>query len=216
LSEVNGQKSCNLKELDLCGSSYLLQQNNLPTNDREMNRQCDQMKSIYKCFTTYSKRCLSPLQNELMNWMFNNPGQHDHCLDRHGSDARNRLYEKAPCINSLKRDRDRCVQQQRNEIEFLLEVRYDSKVAFGCCVYRKIESCIANAVTQKCGKEYRDFYYNDIMPAGIYEFIETVCKGYDGVNDKCKSLSPPIGWQPKPSEDGKKSIISRVMSLYFF
>jgi len=211
-----GQKSCNMKELDLCGSTYLLQQNLLPTNDREMNRQCDQSKTISKCFSTYAKRCLSPVMSEFFSWIGNNPSQHDHCEDRHGSEARNRLYEKAVCLNTLKRDRDRCVSAQRNAIEHLLEVKYDSKVAAGCCVYRKIESCVNKAVITKCGKEYIDFYRNDIMPATLYDLIETICTGYDNDSDKCKPLLPPIGWEPTPSEDGKKSITSRLMALYFY
>jgi hypothetical protein len=75
---------------------------------------------------------------------------------------------------------------------------------------------MTDAVTKKCGKDYVDFYKTDVMPPSLYDFIETICHGYDENSDKCKSLLPPPGWEPKPNKDGKKSITSRLMSLYFY
>lgn len=118
------QQSCHLRELDLCAASMLVltqAPSGLASNDAEINKQCQHLREADSCLRNYSRRCMTPMQRELMSLASNSTlGLMDEYCTR-GSKLRQNYLKHATCFNQLQKKQEHkgCLRDLQASLELL-------------------------------------------------------------------------------------------------
>jgi hypothetical protein len=243
-SQVNGQSaggSCHLRELDLCAASMLVftqAPNGLATNDAEINKQCVHLKEADGCLRNYTRRCMTPIQRELMTFAANSSFQllDEYCTK--GSNLRQSYLKHAQCLNQIQKRQEHkgCMRDLQASLELLTSNQLPAskqdlqkptgrssagadgqgdlngkRLQVACCAYRRFESCLGGQTEKRCGKETIQFVQS-IMRRATSRLPEIVCRHYKPDGPECRALLPKNGVSPRGSKSN--SIISRLLSAY--
>jgi len=107
---ASGQSSsCHLRELDLCATSLLVftqSPNGLATSDQEIQKQCSHLREAEGCFKNFTRRCMTPIQRELITFASNSSFQllEDYCTK--GSKFRQTYLKHAQCLGQISKKQE--------------------------------------------------------------------------------------------------------------
>lgn len=210
-------QSCHLRELDLCAASLLVltqAPSGLAINEPEINKQCVHLREADTCLRNYTRRCMTPIQRELVTFSANSTLQlmNDYCS--RGSALRTNYLKHAQCINQVqKKEQKNCIKDLQASLELLTANGDENtkRLQLACCTYRKFEACLGSQLEKKCGKETLNFV-GTIMRRATSRLPEVVCRHYKPDGQECKALLPKPGITPKGSKSN--SILSRLFSAY--
>jgi len=206
-------QSCHLRELDLCGATLLLFNQNpsgVATTDAELDKQCGFLKEAQGCFANFTTRCTTPLQRELI--AFGTEGSKE-VFDQfctRGTDIRKKYLKHAPCLGQTMPEQKKCLNEVQVGLEKVSEVKFQDRVPTGCCTYQRYNTCVTKAISSKCGNEAVEFG-QILIKAAASDLPEVMCQGFGADNPKCKTLLPPIGTKPSGKSN---SVLSRLFSAY--
>ena len=230
------QNSCHLRELDLCATSLLVltqSPSGLATSEPEIQKQCGHLREASTCFRDYTKRCLTPIQREVLSLASNSTQLllEDYCSK--GTKFRLHYLKHATCLGQVykKQEHRSCTRDLQVSLELLTEP--ESKAARGggggsseqdsasgagakrlqraCCAYRRFESCVGGHIERRCGKEASQFVGATVRRASS-RLPDTLCRAYKPDGPECRALLPKAGASPKGPKSS--SIISRLLSAY--
>lgn len=119
-----GSGSCHLREVDLCVAGMLVftqAPNGLATTDNEINKQCTHLKDTDNCLRDYTRRCMTPIQRELMTFAANSSFQliEEYCT--RGSKLRQSYLKHAQCLNQAQKRQEHkgCLRDLQVSLELL-------------------------------------------------------------------------------------------------
>jgi len=207
-------QSCHLRELDLCAATLLVFTQNpsgIATSDNELNKQCGYLREADTCLRNFTRRCTTPLQRELINFVTEGSMRllKEYCTT--GTQLRQSYLKHAPCLNQAQRNQKVCIKDLQAALEIVTSVEWDKRIPAGCCAYRRFQGCTENMVESKCGKEAVEFM-NLLLRMALSRLPDIVCQGYGPEAQECKSLLPPPGTTPKGNRSN--SVLSRIFSAY--
>lgn len=243
-TSVVGQNSCHLRELDLCAASLLVftqAPNGLASSDSEINKQCSHLKDADNCLKNYTRRCMTPIQRELMTFTVNSTfGMLDEYCTK-GSRLRQNYLKHATCLNQIqkKQEHKSCIRDLQASLDLLTannipgggngngngknrdKIKRDDdsgiadltgkRLQLACCSYRRFESCLGGQMEKRCGKETIQFVQSIIRRA-TSRMPETICRQFKPDGQECRAILPKSGSTSKGSKSN--SIISRLLSAY--
>lgn len=237
----SGGGSCHLRELDLCAASMLVftqNPNGLVTSEAEMNKQCVHLREADKCLRGYMRRCMTPMQRELMMLAANSSFQllDEYCLK--GSKLRQSYLKHAQCLSQIQKRQEHkgCMRDLQAALELLTSNQIPAKannklektsnstlhstsqsdangkrLQLGCCAIRRLESCLGGQTEKRCGKETIQFVQS-VMRRATSRLPEVVCRNFKPDGPECRALLPKDGAAPRGPKSS--SIISRLLSAY--
>lgn len=211
-------QSCHLRELDLCAATLLVfvqSPGGLAVNEAEINKQCVHLREADTCLRNFTKRCMTPLQRELINFTANSTYQlmDDYCAK--GSAFRSSYLKHASCLNQVqKKEQKNCIRDLQVALEALSSAsngETSKRIHLACCAYRRFDSCMSHQVESKCGKEALQFVRSTVERI-TSRLPDKFCRNQKPEGQECKTLLPKPGTLPKGSKSS--SVISRLVSAY--
>lgn len=210
-------QTCHLRELDLCATSLLVftqSPGGLATSEQEVNKQCVHLRDADTCFRNYTRRCMTPIQREVVTFASNSSLQllNEYCT--RGSSIRTSYLKYSQCFNQIQKKEQRsCTRDLQASLELFAGSSNEAGKRFqlACCTYRRFQSCLGGQIEKKCGKEAFAFVTNLVRRA-TSRLPETMCRQYKPDGQECKSLLPKPGTLPKGAKSN--SIVSRLLSAY--
>jgi len=207
-------QSCHLRELDLCAATLLVFTQNpsgIATSDNELNKQGGYLREADVCLRNFTRRCTTPLQRELINFVTEGSMRllNEYCTP--GTQLRQSYLKHAPCLNQAQKNQRTCVKDLQAALEVVTTVEWDKRIPAGCCAYRRFTACTENLVESKCGKEAVEFM-NLLLRMALSRLPDIVCQGYGPENAECRQLLPAPGTNPKGARSN--SVLSRLFSAY--
>lgn len=220
---------CHLRELDLCAASllvFLQSPDGMATTEQEINRQCVHVREADQCFNSYTRRCMTPIQRQLVSLSTNGTVQVANEYCRRGSPLRLTYLKHSKCLNQVQRKEQKsCMRDLQAALELLSVSPTSSsssspsnstlgpgrQLTLGCCAFKRFESCIGNHIEKRCGKEAIQFVQLTFRRL-TSRLPETMCRSYRPDSSECRAILPKSGTIPKGAKSS--SIISRLMTAY--
>lgn len=201
----------------MCAASLLIltqAPGGLATSEQELNKQCVQLKEADNCMRNYTRRCMTPMQREVVYFAANSSLQlmQEYCT--RGSSLRTNYLKHAQCLNQIqKKEQKGCFKDLQNSIEVLTTPgdTTNKKLQLGCCTYKRFEACLGGQMEKRCGKEALSFV-NGLVRRATSRLPETMCRFYKHESQECRALLPKTGTTPKGTKSN--SIVSRLLSAY--
>lgn len=201
--------SCHLRELDLCSAS-VAGMKGVPVNEEEVDKFCGYANEAFECFTSYTDKCMTPLQKELVAYAMGDG--HKATADKfctHGNDLRTNYLKQAPCLAKAHTAGKSCAVDGQVALEKIEEAAFQDKVTVACCAYARFKKCTEDTVQKTCGEEAVQ-YGKQMVHMLTSNLVDVVCQGFE-TNPRCSTLLPPPGTQPK---NNGKSLISKMIGTY--
>lgn len=227
IASAQQSSSCHLRELDLCAASFLVltqAPQGLATSDQEINKQCVHLREADTCLRNYTRRCMTPIQRELVNIASNSSITllDEYCTK--GSKLRSNYLKHAHCLNQVqKKEQKSCLRDLQSSLELLtapnnnnnnngaMDSINSKRLQLACCTYKRFEACFGGHLERKCGRETVQFV-SGIVQRVTSRLPDTVCRAYRPDTQECKALLPKPGAVPKGSKSN--SVVSRLLSAY--
>lgn len=212
---MNAQgQTCHLRELDLCAATLLVftqSPGGLATSEQEVNKQCVHLRDSDTCLRNYTRRCMTPIQRELVTFTTNSSMQllNEYCT--RNSQLRLNYLKYAPCLNQVqKKERTLCIRELQASLELFTSTG-DKRLQLACCAYKRFESCFGGQIERRCGKQALEFV-NGVVRRATSRLPDTMCRNYKPDGQECRALLPKSGSIPKGAKSS--SILSRLLSAY--
>lgn len=213
--------SCHLRELDLCGASLLVSMHSadgFAATDKEIDKQCVNMSEAGQCFRNYTRRCMTPLQRQIVTFSANGTIDLASEYCRKGSAFRSNYLKHAKCLNLVqKKEQKGCLRDLQAALEIVSTtstaagLEAGRRLALACCAYKRFESCFGDQLHKRCGKETSAFVQSTFGRA-TSKIPETICQNYKADSNECRTLLPKSGSAPKGAKSN--SIVSRLITAY--
>lgn len=233
---VDSQNTCHLRELDLCAATLLVfvqSPSGLATSDNEINKQCGYLRDATGCMQNYTRKCMTPMQREMIFYAANSSRAllDEYCTK--GSQLRTSYLKHAPCFNQLQKkelQHKSCLKDLQVSLELLSSSPKQlgksssgadvgaslagKQLKVACCAYKRFESCLGGQMEKRCGKESVQFAQS-VLRRATSRLPETLCRNYKPDGQECRALLPK-GGGPNNAPKGPKSnsILSRLLSAY--
>lgn len=116
-------QSCHLRELDLCAATLLVftqSPSGLAVNDNDLNKQCVHLREADNCLKSFTKRCMTPVQRELISMAANGSLKllDEYCTK--GSPLRQSYLKHATCLNQAQKTHQKfCIKELQASMETL-------------------------------------------------------------------------------------------------
>lgn len=113
-------ESCHLREFDLCMTSaivFVQQPQGTKVNEAEIEKQCSLFKETEECLESFTDRCMTPMQNSLVDFMSGGLLKYmrDYC--KKGSDLRRVYLKHGECVQKHRKDANKCLVDFQAAIE---------------------------------------------------------------------------------------------------
>lgn len=113
-------ESCHLREFDLCMTSaivFVQQPQGTKINEAEIDKQCTLFKETEECLESFTDRCMTPMQNSLVDFMSGGLLKYmrDYCMK--GSDLRKVYLKHGDCVQKHRKDGNKCLVDFQAAIE---------------------------------------------------------------------------------------------------
>ncbi|XP_067143594.1 uncharacterized protein [Centruroides vittatus] len=203
---------CHWNELDACSAEgrTILQNNPIPQNEEEIDKQCSSLKEAIACATNYTNKCATPLYRQLLAYGTDESNENINNFCTPGNELRTTLLKHASCLREVWSDQQACANDARAAIDKISTVPAKDRITLSCCSYRRFRNCGTEFVEKKCGTEAKDFIMKFVsFFAG--NFPDILCQNFSPEDDKCKALLPPVGTQPKADSD---SPLTELINLF--
>lgn len=118
-SQVSAE-SCHLREFDLCMTSaivFIQQPQGVKINEAEIDKQCNLFKETEQCLDDYTARCMTPMQNQLVDFMSGGmlKNMREYC--RKGSNLRRTYLKHGDCVQKQRKNSNKCLVDFQVAIE---------------------------------------------------------------------------------------------------
>lgn len=211
--------SCHLRELDICAASlfvFVQSPDGMATSDQEINKQCNHIQDADQCFKNFTRRCMTPIQRQIVNFGANSTLQVAAEYCQKSSTFRSNYLKHSKCMNQVqKKEQKGCMRDLQVALEILsssqTQFEGNKRLAFGCCAFKRFESCFGVHLEKRCGKDAMGFVqstFNRITS----RLPEMVCRTYRADSTECRLILPKPGSIPRGAKSN--SVISRLMSAY--
>ncbi|RWS13267.1 hypothetical protein B4U79_06014, partial [Dinothrombium tinctorium] len=207
-------QSCHLRELDLCAATLLVftqSPQGIATSEAKLNQQCGHLRDADSCLRNFTKKCMTPLQRELVSFVTEGSMRllKEYCTS--GSQVRQNYLKHATCLNKTRSSQRSCVKDLQAALETVTSVEWDKRIPAGCCAYRRFQGCTEQLVENDCGKDAVEFM-KLMLRMALSRLPEIICQGYGPETQECKQLLPAPGTAPKGARSN--SVLSRLFSAY--
>lgn len=113
-------ESCHLREFDLCMTSaivFVQQPQGTKVNEAEIDKQCNLFKETEECLDSFTERCMTPMQNSLVDFMSGGILKYmrDYC--KKGSDLRRIYLKHGDCVQKQRKNSNKCLIDFQAAIE---------------------------------------------------------------------------------------------------
>lgn len=113
-------ESCHLREFDLCMTSaivFVQQPQGTKINEAEIEKQCNLFKETEDCLESFNDRCMTPMQNSLIDFMGGGILKYmrDYC--RKGSPLRKLYLKHGECVTRQRKNTNKCLVEFQAAIE---------------------------------------------------------------------------------------------------
>lgn len=205
---------CHLREFDLCMASavvFIQQPGNVKVSDAEVERQCQLFKETEKCIDDYTDKCMSPMQESLVEFMSGGMLKYmkDYC--KKGSETRALYLKHAECVNKQRKNTNKCLVdfQAAIEVSTVDDTHWRDRPKVMCCALDRMRSCQRAIIEPACG--HAAVEVAEMLIRGTFSRGATVmCSKYKHQNAECKRLLPPSGTKPKGAKSS--SVLSKLLS----
>jgi len=217
--------NCHLKEIDKCmekldAISKRPQASNIITTEEGINELCSTVTGTTDCFKGYMKKCGTPIQRELFDFMMEQFAESvkEFCNGEH----KETFLKHSPCINSKvltkKTYHNKCVNDifaAFNKAQVLINQTLDDPELFNpdkssarslsdkllditCCGYNRFEKCSNDLITKECGPEGVTAM-NDFADKTFGGGMGRICpkRLFNPSKQVCTDILPPSGSDPK-------------------
>lgn len=115
-----GAESCHLREFDLCMTSaivFVQQPQGTKINEAEVEKQCNLFRETEECLDSYNERCMTPMQESLVDFMSGGMLKYmrDYC--KKGSEPRRLYLKHGDCVNKQRKSTNKCLVEFQAAIE---------------------------------------------------------------------------------------------------
>ena len=112
--------SCHLREFDLCMTSavvFVQQPQGTKIGEAEIERQCNLFQETETCLDEYSERCMTPMQNSLVDFMSGGilKQMRDYCTK--GSELRKTYLKHGDCVMKQRKTSNKCLVDFQAAVE---------------------------------------------------------------------------------------------------
>lgn len=111
---------CHLREFDLCMASaivFVQQPAGTKVTESEIDRQCALFKETEECLDDFTDRCMSPMQNSLVEFMSGGMLETMKNYCKKGSKQRAQYLKHGDCINKQRKNTNKCLVDFQAAIE---------------------------------------------------------------------------------------------------
>lgn len=110
--EAAAAETCHLREFDLCMTSaivFVQGPASTKVNEAEIDKQCALFKDTEDCLQSYTDRCMTSVQNSLVDFMSGGILKYmrDYC--KKGSDLRSKYLKHGECVNKQRKNMNKCL-----------------------------------------------------------------------------------------------------------
>lgn len=207
-------ESCHLREFDLCMTSaivFIQQPQGTKVNEQEIEKQCNLFKETEQCLDDFTERCMSPMQNQLVEFMSGGmlKNMREYC--RKGSDLRRLYLKHGDCVQKQRKLSNKCLIEFQAAIEksTVDDTHWRDRPKVLCCALDRLQACNTKILEPACGKEALEV--GDMLIRGTFSRAATVsCAKYKHTSAECQSLLPPPDTKPKGGRSS--SVLSKLIS----
>ncbi|XP_074602946.1 uncharacterized protein LOC141856514 isoform X1 [Brevipalpus obovatus] len=214
VSGSSSSHSCHLRELDLCAATLLVFTQNpseVTGNDAELDRQCGFIKEADACRRNYTRRCTTPLQRELIDFISQGGEKVADEFCTPGSNLREEYKKHARCLGEARGESQFCAKDLQRALEVIPETTWDVRVPTACCAYNRFDECSSSIIRRKCGPKALALSRRVIRLAAS-RLPEILCQGNSPNSQKCLDVLPAAGEQPLGARSN--SVLSRIFATY--
>ncbi|XP_015782985.1 uncharacterized protein LOC107360777 [Tetranychus urticae] len=212
---INGQTaSCHMRELDLCTATLLVFTQNsqgIQGTEAEIERQCGYIREASSCRHNYTRRCISPLQRELVDFIAEGGKSLADEFCTPGTEIRAEYKKHAKCLSEARSQSKQCTKDLQRSLEEVSQTTWDNRVAMACCGYNRFQDCVTVSITNRCGEAALDLS-RKIVRLSSSRLPEFLCQSYPSTSAKCGEILPPAGTEPLGVRSN--SVLSRIFSSY--
>lgn len=113
-------ESCHLREFDLCMTSaivFVQQPQGTKASEAEIEKQCNLFKETEECLDDFTERCMTPMQNSLVDLMSGGILNYmkDYC--KKGSNLRRIYLKHGDCVQKQRKATNKCLVDFQAAIE---------------------------------------------------------------------------------------------------
>ncbi|XP_015781966.1 uncharacterized protein LOC107359892 isoform X4 [Tetranychus urticae] len=212
-TQTHGQ-SCHLRELDLCAATLLVFTQNpseLTGNDVELDKQCSFIREAEDCRRNFTRRCTTPLQRELIDYLGEGGRQVGQEFCTRGSPLREEYKKHARCLGLSRRESAGCSRDLQRALEVVQNLPWDSRIQTGCCAYNRYDACTSSIISSRCGPQALSLS-RQVLRLAASRLPEMLCQSYQASSKKCTEALPASGESPLGSRSN--SLLSRLFSTY--
>lgn len=180
-------------------------------NEAELDRQCGFIREADTCRRNYTRRCTTPLQRELIDFV-SQGGQKvadEFCTP--GSALREEYKKHAKCLGEARVESNFCAKDLQRALEIVSSTSWDLRVPVACCAYNRFDVCSSEIIRSRCGSKALSLSRRVIRLAAS-RLPEILCQTYPPTSKKCIDLLPPPGEAPLGPRSN--SVLSRIFSTY--
>lgn len=119
-NQVEAGDPCHLREFDLCMASavvFVQQPNGAKLNEAEMERQCNLFKETEQCLDEYQDKCMSPMQESLVEFMSGGMLAYMKEYCKKGSPTRTTYLKHGDCVNKQRKNTNKCLVDFQAAVE---------------------------------------------------------------------------------------------------
>ncbi|XP_015781687.1 uncharacterized protein LOC107359669 [Tetranychus urticae] len=212
---INGQTgSCHMRELDLCTATLLVFTQNtqgLQGTEAEIDRQCGYIREAQSCRQNYTRRCVTSLQRELVDFVIEGGKSLADEFCTPGTEIRAEYKRHARCLSEARSQSKQCIKDLQRSLEELTQTSWDNRVAMACCGYNRFQECVTVSILNRCGQAALDLS-RKIVRLSSSRLPEMLCQSYPYTSAKCGEILPPEGLEPLGARSN--SVLSRIFSSY--
>lgn len=119
-TEAAAAETCHLREFDLCMTSaivFVQQPQGSKVNEAEIEKQCGLFKETEECLESFTERCMTPMQNSLVDFMSGGILKYMREYCKKGSDLRRVYLKHGDCVNKQRKNSNKCLVEFQAAIE---------------------------------------------------------------------------------------------------
>lgn len=204
---------CHLFEVDLCISNVVgfTKEDRTKSEEVQHEKQCAAITKADTCLRNYTRFCVTPLQQQLLNLVFDGVHriQREYCVK--GSNLRESYLKHVPCLRSVVQDPlNPCTKDLQLMVEEVTEAQWIRRSNYACCAYHRVGSCFSRQVERSCGRETADFS-KDLIRKLVSRIPDIRCKDLTTRSPICQEL-PSFGTDPKGGQS--TSVINKLVRTY--
>ena len=192
----SSKAKCDIKTMDKCAVTVMVfgrRDVYLPVNNKEMVPHCKEEFDAEKCVKDYARKCLKPLQKQLIGVIM--LGASQVIKQRCTPSGTQEYLSHYKCIKKTIPELHNCMDQLVVSLEEISKRSVEQRIPSACCSFSRYISCSTRPVRQMCKDDPTAENYIAVKMIKGYasEVLDLACQGFDLGGEKCNKLSLPDG-----------------------